>query len=133
MCNRNETPSQKSCNDGTLKHTWLFEPETAHGGKAALTTDGLDYIAAHKYRPGHYTHLDNLMNPIWTKLTELLPTTVAPNMVTTIGALHCGLTYAVLWYFSPNFDINPPGTSNISFNLWFTLTIPFIYLLVLFF
>ena len=51
-----------------------------------------------------YTFIDNALNPIWTKLTDMLPMWLAPNAVTTFGGLHCGLAYYVLWQLSPNFD-----------------------------
>lgn len=90
--------------DGTNIHAWLFEPPTANNNKGSLTSDGVECIAAHKYKPGHYTHLENVLNPFWTWITDLLPMTLAPNMVTLIGALHCGLAYSVLWYYAPNLD-----------------------------
>lgn len=90
--------------DGTSIHTWFFEPVTADNGGGSLTVDGVENIAAHKYKSGQYTFLDNLLNPFWTYLTELLPITLAPNMVTTIGGIHCAVAYVLLWYYSPQFD-----------------------------
>ncbi len=90
--------------DGTSTHAWFFEPKTADDNKGSLTTDGVEFIAAHKYKAGHYTHLENILNPFWTWITDLLPMTLAPNMVTLIGALHCGLAYGVLWYYAHNLD-----------------------------
>ena len=90
--------------DGTIVHAWFFEDETAKDGKGALTTDGIENVASHKYKPGHYTFLDTLLNPFWTYITDLLPMTMAPNVVTSIGGLHCLISYLVVWYYSPNFD-----------------------------
>eukprot|EP00557_Chaetoceros_sp_GSL56_P000375 CAMPEP_0176504278 /NCGR_PEP_ID=MMETSP0200_2-20121128/15843_1 /TAXON_ID=947934 /ORGANISM="Chaetoceros sp., Strain GSL56" /LENGTH=394 /DNA_ID=CAMNT_0017903689 /DNA_START=1118 /DNA_END=2299 /DNA_ORIENTATION=+ len=75
----------------------------------SLTDDGIEFIAAHKYKPGHYTFLDNLLNPFWTRLTEFLPMSLAPNAVTLLGALHCGLAYSILWYYSPHYDAPLPN------------------------
>jgi len=90
--------------NGTNIHAWMFEPVPANNGDGFLTTDGLEHIAHHKYKSGTYTYLDNKLNPIWQYLTELLPITLAPNMVTTIGGLHCAIAYALIWYYSPHFD-----------------------------
>jgi ethanolaminephosphotransferase len=99
-----ENGTLKSVRDQTLVHTWVLEPKT----EGVLTKAGLENIAEHKYVSGRYTHLDNLLNPIWTYLTNLLPMWLAPNMVTTFGGMHCGLSYAILWYYSPNFDQPTP-------------------------
>jgi len=73
-----------------------------------ITPAGLNFIARHRYKPAEYTHLDNLLNPVWTSLTELLPMWLAPNMVTTLGGLHCAVAYGVLWHYSPDMDASPP-------------------------
>lgn len=95
--------------DGTTKHTWVFEPATSESNTQSLSDEGVEAIADHKYKPGHYTFMDNLLNPMWTSLTELLPMSLAPNMVTFIGAMHCWLAYSVTWYHSPNFDTPLPN------------------------
>lgn len=92
--------------DGTRDACVLFEPPVPAGN---ISPDGLHFIANHKYRPSEYTYLDNFLNPAWTYLTELLPMWLAPNMVTTMGGLHCGLAYAVLWWHAPDFVEDPPG------------------------
>jgi hypothetical protein len=84
--------------------TVLFE-----GRSKYLTQSGLHFIANHQYRPSDYTYLDNILNPFWTYLTECLPLWIAPNMVTTLGGVHCGLAYGVLWYYCPDFDTSPPS------------------------
>ena len=81
----------------------LFE-----GRSKYLSPSGLHFIANHQYRSAEYTHLDNLLNPFWTYLTECLPLWLAPNMVTTLGGMHCGLAYVTLWYYCPDFDNTPP-------------------------
>mmetsp|Transcript_28400 Transcript_28400/g.83526 ORF Transcript_28400/g.83526 Transcript_28400/m.83526 type:complete len:160 (-) Transcript_28400:930-1409(-) len=45
-----------------------------------------------------------ILNPILTFLAYLLPPWLAPNAVTTLGGLHCTVMYAIMWYYSPNFD-----------------------------
>ena len=66
-----------------------------------LTKDSLGRIARHKYRSGIYTWLDNLCNPVWNYLTELLPIWMAPNLVTLIGAVSCLVSYVGTWYYAP--------------------------------
>ncbi|KAL7552763.1 hypothetical protein ACHAWF_017864 [Thalassiosira exigua] len=92
--------------DETLSSCLLFEPPVEGGGN--ISPAGLRFIARHQYRPSEYTHLDNFLNPMWTGLTELLPMWLAPNAVTTLGGLHCGLAYGVLWYYSPDMEVSPP-------------------------
>ena len=99
MCGNGEEPRNY-----TSDNSWILEPTTANNGKGSLTEDGVEFIARHKYKPGHYTHLDNFMNPFWTWITDLLPLTIAPNMVTTFGGMHCLLSYLVTWNYSPNMD-----------------------------
>eukprot|EP00985_Skeletonema_marinoi_P009705 scaffold4522_cov145-Skeletonema_marinoi.AAC.11 len=87
------------------------ETHTCHlfeGRSKYLSPSGLHFIANHQYRPSEYTHLDNLLNPFWTYLTECLPLWLAPNMVTTLGGMHCALAYGVMWYYCPDFDTTPP-------------------------
>jgi len=90
--------------DRTNIHSWFFEPVTSENGRGSLTIDGVENIANHKYKGGQYTFFDNLLNPFWQYLTELLPITLAPNMVTTIGGIHCAIAYVLMWYYSPQFD-----------------------------
>jgi len=99
---RNDSDSESEFQDETFTCK-LFE-----GRSKYLTPSGLHFIANHQYRSGEYTHLDNLLNPFWTYLTECLPLWLAPNMVTTLGGLHCALAYGTLWYYSPDFEGNPP-------------------------
>jgi len=114
MSSSNENDGDNASNeaeaeiDSTTIHTWIFEPATSDMNTKSLTDAGVETIANHKYKSGHYTFMDNLLNPIWTALTELLPMWLAPNMVTFLGAMHCALAYSVTWYHSPNFDTPLP-------------------------
>lgn len=104
MC-RDDAEDPRDCSND---RAWMLEPTTANNGTGSLTEDGVEFIARHKYKPGHYTHLDNFMNPFWTWITDLLPLTIAPNMVTTMGGFHCLLSYMVIWKYSPNMDAACP-------------------------
>ena len=103
MCRGENSKSTKK-NNGAFKHSWIIEDPTINNGKGVLTIDGVENIAQHKYKPGHYTYLDNILDPFWMYVTNLLPMSMAPNLVTAMGGLHCALSYVVLWYHSPNLD-----------------------------
>ena len=92
--------------DSHSRHVWLIEPPAASG---VLTQDGMTQIARHKYKSGTYTALDNLLNPMWTNLTELLPLWLAPNAVTTIGGAFCLSSYLVSAYYNAKFDSMVPN------------------------
>ena len=101
----NGTLTAKKAIDRTSEHAWIvLNPK--HG---VLTDDGLEFIANHQYKAGTYTWLDNVLNPFWTQLTELLPLWLAPNMVTTLGALHTLFSYALTWYYAPNLNTWVPS------------------------
>jgi ethanolaminephosphotransferase len=86
---------------------WFWE-DAVHDGNV-LTQDGIAQIAHHKYQGGDYTHLDNIMNPFWNFCTErIIPLSMAPNMVTTLGGLACLASYVATWYYLPQFE-EPSG------------------------
>ena len=101
--NASDAANTNEPGDTRAVHTWIFEPATSERNSKAFTDAGIEAIANHKYKAGHYTFLDNLLNPIWTWLTNLLPMWLAPNAVTMLGGLHCALSYFTTWYYSPNF------------------------------
>jgi ethanolaminephosphotransferase len=78
---------------------WWSEPTPLKG---VLTQDGVTQIAFHKYRPGTYTWLDTKLNPVWAGLTELLPMTVAPNLITALGGMHCLFSYLLTTWVVPH-------------------------------
>jgi len=73
-----------------------------------ITEDGRMHISNHKYSAGVYTPLDNLLNPWWLWLTEMLPRRLAPNLVTLAGFLPIVTSYALAWYASPDMATPPP-------------------------
>ena len=88
---------------------WLIE-DRLRTNQCVLTAKGVENIANHKYVPGHYTHLDNMCNPMWTYLTELLlPLWIAPNMVTTLGGLHCAISYLVVRTLCKDYNESVPN------------------------
>jgi len=77
-------------------------------GRQVLTEDGRMHIANHKYRPGVYTPLDNVLNGWWYGITETLPRSLHPNLITFAGFLPIFITFSTSWYCSPTFDQPPP-------------------------
>jgi ethanolaminephosphotransferase len=104
------TMMTNSVRDAHMQHIWCWEPDAIPG--KILTHDGTTQIKLHQYQPGQYTWLDLKLNPIWTRLTEALPMTLAPNLVSLYGGLHCLVAYLLIWYHAPNFveDIAPLPT-----------------------
>lgn len=82
-------------------HIWLVEEEIPDG--CVLTKKGVSIIAHHKYKPGHYTFFDKLLNPFWQILTDQLPIKLAPNAVTSMGGTCCLLSYLLTAHY--NFDL----------------------------
>lgn len=93
-------------NDRHSRLVWIWEPAKATG---VLTQDGITQIAYHKYVAGTYTFLDTALNTTWQSLTNLLPMSMAPNMVTTIGGLHCVAAYLITWSYTSNWQNDVPS------------------------
>ena len=60
-----------------------------------ITDEGLKSIKDHKYKPGAYSNLDNLLNPFWIAVSHKIPKWMAPNTVTLLGLIVLLLSY--LW------------------------------------
>lgn len=73
-----------------------------------LTVSGLDNIKRHKYTAGAYTPVDNLINPLWVRLTTFLPRWLAPNLVTLIGTAPLVALYIMYAFTSPKLDGDAP-------------------------
>ena len=52
-----------------------------------LSKSTLQELKNYKYVSGVYTPLETFLNPVWTGLTEFLPTWMAPNLVTLTGLM----------------------------------------------
>lgn len=74
---------------------------------SVLSPEGLEHVATHKYVPGKYTPLDNLLNGFWLGIAESLPMWLAPNLVTLLGFLPMVTSYALAWHYSPFFSEAP--------------------------
>jgi len=52
-----------------------------------ITNAGLMNLKNYKYVSGGYSPLDKLMNPYWEFVVSLVPTSIAPNLITLTGML----------------------------------------------
>lgn len=73
-----------------------------------LSERDLDMIVAYKYKPGTYTHLDNLLTPYWTWAVTLLPTWMAPNLVTFLGLVGAAVASLLVTSYAPSFEGHVP-------------------------
>lgn len=64
-----------------------------------ITKDGLKAIEKHQYRPGAYSAIDNMLNPFWVTVVELLPMKMAPNAVTLLGLICLAGSYSTMLYY----------------------------------
>eukprot|EP01134_Creolimax_fragrantissima_P002226 CFRG2226T1 len=70
---------------------------------------GLEKLKAYQYKSGGYTPLDNLLNAKWwTPVVELVPLSVAPNMITLFGLAWVIISFFVLTYFLPKLEGEAP-------------------------
>uniref|UniRef100_UPI00358F8988 ethanolaminephosphotransferase 1-like isoform X2 n=1 Tax=Myxine glutinosa TaxID=7769 RepID=UPI00358F8988 len=59
-----------------------------------------------------------VMHPFWNFLTTLLPTWVAPNLLTFLGFLLLVINYLLLAYFDIDFSASAPGQKHIPAWVW---------------
>eukprot|EP00658_Telonema_sp_P-2_P080114 TRINITY_DN7903_c0_g2_i11.p1 TRINITY_DN7903_c0_g2~~TRINITY_DN7903_c0_g2_i11.p1 ORF type:complete len:375 (+),score=61.81 TRINITY_DN7903_c0_g2_i11:60-1184(+) len=74
-----------------------------------LSDPQLTAIKNHRYVGGTYTPIDNLLNPAWLALTELLPMTMAPNLVTLVGWFHILFMWGLVTVYAPTEHYTPPN------------------------
>lgn len=77
-------------------------------GRPVLSEGGKMHIADHKYKAGVYTPLDNLLNGWWFGITECLPRSVHPNLLTAAGSFPIAMCYWAAWYASSDMTSAPP-------------------------
>lgn len=68
----------------------------------------LDNIKKYKYHPGVYTPLDNVLSHFWAWIVELLPKTLAPNMITLIGLIFSVSSCLIYAFYCPTFTERAP-------------------------
>ncbi|CAI2371000.1 unnamed protein product [Moneuplotes crassus] len=64
-----------------------------------ISEKGEENIKNHKYVPGEYSPMDNLLNPFWIWIVEFLPKWMAPNLVTFVGLAALGGAYLLMLVF----------------------------------
>lgn len=74
-----------------------------------ITPEGLQQLRQYKYKSGGYTWLDNLMNPFWECTVNLLPRSVAPNLITFVGWIFVILSYANILVYDYTFEKDVPA------------------------
>ncbi|CAK0780569.1 hypothetical protein CVIRNUC_005097 [Coccomyxa viridis] len=68
-----------------------------------LSSRALSGLKNYKYQSAGYTLLDDIHQPFWNWLTELLPRWLAPNLITLTGTFGLILAYFVSLYYVPTF------------------------------
>lgn len=75
-----------------------------------LTLDGLETLANHKYKSGMYTYLDLICYKIWWEpVASLVPTWMAPNLITFIGFAVALTNIPLLVYLNPTLESTLPS------------------------
>jgi len=47
-----------------------------------ISPEGIRALKNYAYKPGHYTAIDNAMQPFWNTFVKLFPMWMAPNLIT---------------------------------------------------
>ncbi|KAG2485052.1 hypothetical protein HYH03_016150 [Edaphochlamys debaryana] len=74
-----------------------------------LSARALEGLKQYTYKPGGYTWLDRLHNPMWNWMVTKLPMWLAPNLITLAGLVLMIIAYAVLWQMTPDFTGEAPS------------------------
>merc|ERR1711968_400742 len=85
--------------------------------KQVLSIPQCDTIKNHQYKSGEYTYIDNILNPIWLRLTNFLPLWMAPNLVTLIGWFNILSMWLLLNIYAPTPE-SPTPTWVLLFAAW---------------
>src|SRR4051794_9567281 len=76
------------------KKSLLFSPY--------ITRDGLLNLKNYKYTSGLSGYIDQvIMTPWWNWCVELVPKTIAPNVITAISLVHAFIATLLISYYSP--------------------------------
>jgi ethanolaminephosphotransferase len=74
-----------------------------------ITDKDIENLKNYKYTAGEYTKLDNLMNSFWLWAVELLPKTLAPNMITIYAFISGVLPAILIVFYDPTFQAPYPA------------------------
>jgi len=76
---------------------------------AYISEQGKNNLALYKYSGSDHSLISPLLQPFWNFAVNLLPETMAPNLVTFVGFLSLILCYSLTVTFSPTIDGELPG------------------------
>lgn len=76
--------------------------------KKYITPEGLKQLDNYKYVGGEYSWLDNKINPLWYKLANFLPKSMAPNLVTMIGFVCIISSYVAILFYDMTLSAEVP-------------------------
>jgi len=76
---------------------------------AYIPRRGLNALLHYKYAGGEYSWLDNKLNPFWAAAAEMLPDTMAPNLVTLVGLAHLFVIAALALIYDPQLRGESPS------------------------
>jgi len=80
-----------------------------------ISPAGLEGLDRWTYKGGEYTPVDNMLNPFWFACAEMLPTTMAPNLVTLMGFICTVGAYVLMATYSPSLDaVDVPAWANVT-------------------
>lgn len=78
-----------------------------------ITPAGLTALSNWQYKGGAYTPIDNMLNGFWFGCANMLPLTMAPNLVTLMGFLCTFGSYLVIASFTPGMEGAIPAWANV--------------------
>jgi ethanolaminephosphotransferase len=68
-----------------------------------VTQEGLKNLGTFTYETTGYSSIDNIMNHFWEAVVNLVPRTVAPNLITVIGFVFMVLSYVIMIPYDTTF------------------------------
>ena len=73
-----------------------------------ITKEGLENVKNYKYIPGTYSRVDQIMDPYWKWWVNLLPMTLAPNIITLLGFVVVFIPSVLMIWCDPSLTVSPP-------------------------
>ena len=79
-------------------------------GPVYISASGLSHLVAYKYRSGLSGFLDRVvMTPFWEWAVTLMPSWLAPNLITVVSLLCASFAYLLLAWHTPGMRGSPPA------------------------
>jgi len=74
-----------------------------------ISAKGIEALRNYKYTSGISGFLDRVVfTPFWEAVVKLLPTWLAPNVITTLSLLHAVAVYLIILYYHPRLSGTAP-------------------------